>query len=273
MREVIDHLGRLVRLGTAPQRIVSLVPSQTELLFDLGVGARVVGVTKFCLHPAAARRRATVIGGTKQFDFAKIAVLAPDLILGNKEENDQAGIEQLAANYPVWLSDIVTLAEADRMIADVGDLVNAAPAATALRAEISAGFAALARGQSHAQAHGLRVLYLIWREPWMGAGAGTFIDEILQVGGFENVLAHRPRYPALPVAELAALQPDVVLLSSEPYPFRARHLAEVAACFPAARVELVEGEPFSWYGSRLRHTPAYLTALRTRLASASTASG
>ena len=264
MREVIDHLGRLVRLPTAPQRIVSLVPSQTELLFDLGVGERVVGVTKFCLHPAAARRRATVIGGTKQFDFAKIAALAPDLILGNKEENDQAGIEQLAANYPVWLSDIVTLAEADRMIADVGDLVNAAPAASALRAEITAGFAALAR----AQAHGPRVLYLIWREPWMGAGAGTFIDEMLQAGGFKNVLGHRPRYPALPVAELAALQPEVVLLSSEPYPFRARHLAEVAAVFPAARIELVEGEPFSWYGSRLRHTPAYLTALGARLAAA-----
>ncbi len=261
MRSVVDHLGRAVTVSDAPQRIISLVPSQTELLFDLGVGARVVGVTKFCIHPKTARETAAVIGGTKQFDFDKIASLQPDLILGNKEENFEEGIARLAADFPVWLSDIVTLADARRMIRDVGALVNADLEAAALDVEIGAGFAALA-----ANFRGPRVLYLIWRGPWMGAGGGTFIDEMLAAGGFCNVLADQPRYPELMAAEVAALRPEVVFLSSEPYPFREKHLAEIAALCPTARVELVDGEPFSWYGSRLRHTPGYLQALRARVA-------
>ncbi|MBC7449083.1 MAG: ABC transporter substrate-binding protein [Hymenobacteraceae bacterium] len=261
MRDIHDHLHRPVRVPAAPQRIVSLVPSQTELLFDLGVGARVVGVTKFCLHPKNARTAATVIGGTKQFDFEKIAALQPDLIIGNKEENYAEGISQLAADFPVWLSDIVTLPDAQRMIRDVGALVNADAEADKLNTEIATGFATLA-----AAATGPRTLYLIWRNPWMGAGAGTFIHEMLQAGGFPNVLAHHARYPALTAEEITHLQPAVVFLSSEPYPFRARHLAELRALCPDARIELVDGELFSWYGSRLRHTPDYLRLLRTRLA-------
>ena len=260
MRQLSDHLQRDVTAPDTPQRIISLVPSQTELLFDLGVGARVVGVTKFCIHPKGARKSAAIIGGTKQFDFEKIAALQPDLIIGNKEENYPAGIEQLAADFPVWLSDIVTLADARRMIRDVGALVNATAAAEALDAEIAAGFRASLPGP------GPRVLYLIWRGPWMGAGAGTFIHEMLTAGGFLNVLAARARYPELTAADITALRPEVVLLSSEPYPFKQKHLAELAALCPGAHVELVDGEPFSWYGSRLRHTPAYLRRLRTRLA-------
>ncbi len=261
MRAIHDHLHRLVTVPVAPQRIVSLVPSQTELLFDLGVGARVVGVTKFCIHPQQARKSAAVIGGTKQFDFEKIAALKPDLIIGNKEENYAEGITQLAADFPVWLSDIVTLPDAQRMIADVGALVNAEAEAEQLNTEITADFATLA-----ATANGPRTLYLIWRNPWMGAGAGTFIHEMLQAGGFANVLAPRARYPELTAEDFRQLQPEVVLLSSEPYPFRAKHLAELRALCPNARIELVDGEPFSWYGSRLRHTPAYLRLLQTRLA-------
>lgn len=260
MRFLPDHLGRPVAVPAAPQRIISLVPSQTELLFDLGVGPRVVGVTKFCIHPKEARKSAVVIGGTKQFDFEKIAALTPDLIIGNKEENYAGGIDQLAAHYPVWLSDIVTLNDAQRMIRDVGVLVNAEFEAVALTTEIGTGFGAL-----RATSTGPRTLYLIWRNPWMGAGAGTFIHEMLTVGGFRNVLAERPRYPELTPEDFAALCPDVVLLSSEPYPFKRKHLEELAVLCPGARIELVDGEPFSWYGSRLRHTPAYLRALRERL--------
>jgi ABC-type Fe3+-hydroxamate transport system substrate-binding protein len=259
MRSFTDHLGRLVAVPDAPQRIISLVPSQTELLFDLGVGGRVVGVTKFCLHPAVARQSAAVIGGTKQFDFARIADLQPDLIIGNKEENYQEGIERLAADYPVWLSDIVTLPDALRMIRNVGALVNAAEAAAALAAGIEADFAALTLP---APATAPRVLYLIWRRPWMGAGAGTFIDAMLTASGCRNVLADRPRYPELTAADFSALRPDEIWLSSEPYPFADKHLAEIQALCPGARVRLVDGEVFSWYGSRLRHTPAYLRALR-----------
>lgn len=257
MIQVVDQLGRRVGLPLPPQRIVSLVPSQTELLFDLGLGRRVVGVTKFCIHPAAARRTATVIGGTKNFDFDKIAALKPDLILGNKEENYQAGIERLAAAYPVWLSDIATLDEALAMMRQVGFITGRQDEAEQLAAETAASFAALVAPPPPVSA-----AYFIWRGPYMAAAGGTFIDDMLRRAGFANVFAGRGRYPEIMAEELAAAAPARILLSSEPYPFGAKHVAEFRAICPAARIDIVDGELFSWYGSRLRHSAAYFQTLR-----------
>ena len=239
-----------------PQRIVSLVPSQTELLFDLGLGERVVGVTKFCLHPTEARQCATVIGGTKNFDFEKIAALRPDLILGNKEENYQEGIEQLAGAYPVWLSDIATLPDAIAMIRQVGLLTGTATRANALATDIAASFVNLSAVQPP-----LTTAYFIWRKPYMVAAADTFIDDMLHRAGFLNVFADQQRYPEITPAQLAAAQPKQILLSSEPYPFREKHLEEFRDICPEATVRLVDGELFSWYGSRLRHSGAYFREL------------
>ena len=243
---------------SAAQAIVSLVPSQTELLFELGVGERVVGVTKFCVHPASARRTATVVGGTKQVDFEQLDALRPDIIIANKEENTRADIERLAERYPVWLSDISTLPEALAMIRQVGGLVGAAERAEALATAIETSFAALA-----AVARPLvPTAYLIWRKPWMVAGSGTFIDDMLHRAGFTNAFGHLGRYPEITAEALAAAAPARILLSSEPYPFREKHLAELQALCPAARVQLVDGELFSWYGSRLRLSAAYFEQLR-----------
>ena len=236
--------------------VVSLVPSQTELLFDLGVGQRVVGVTKFCIHPPEARQTATIIGGTKNFDFDKIAALQPDLIIGNKEENYQAGIEQLAAQYPLWLSDIINLPEALAMIRQVGLLMGTVEAGEQLAADIAASFAALG-GPGPA----VSAAYFIWRKPYMVAASGTFIDDMLRRAGFRNVFAHLGRYPEITPAQLAAAAPARILLSSEPYPFGEKHLAELQAICPAARIQLVDGELFSWYGSRLKLSAAYFRTL------------
>ncbi len=254
---VVDQMGRRVAVPFPPQRIVSLVPSQTELLFDLGLGERVVGVTRFCVHPAEARQRATVIGGTKNFDFAKTAACRPDLIIGNKEENYQEGIEQLAALYPVWMSNIADLPGALRMIKQVGLITGGAHLADPLAAEIAQSFDALASlGPS------VPVAYLIWRKPYMVAAAGTFIDDLLRRAGFANVFGALGRYPEITPAQLAAAAPQRILLSSEPYPFQEKHFAELQEICPAARVGLVDGELFSWYGSRLRHAAAHLSRLR-----------
>lgn len=254
---VTDQLRRRVEIPFPPQRIVSLVPSQTELLFDLGVGERVVGVTKFCIYPSEARQSATVIGGTKSFDFDKIAALKPDLIIGNKEENYQAGIEQLAAQYPVWLSDISNLSEAMAMIRQVGFLVGAKEKGRRLAAEIEASFAALETPQPL-----ISVAYFIWRKPYMAAANGTFIDDMLRRAGFRNVFAHLGRYPEITPEQLAAASPARIFLSSEPYPFKERHLAEFQEICPGAKIELVDGELFSWYGSRLRLSAAYFQQLQ-----------
>jgi len=256
-RRVLDQMGRSVEVPRAPRRIVSLVPSQTELLFDLGAGDRVVGVTRFCVHPRDAVARVPNVGGTKQLRLDRIASLAPDLVIGNKEENERGQIETLAERSPVWLSDVATLEDALAMIHAVGDLVDAGGRADALRRAIEAGFAALPR------AGGRRVVYLIWRRPWMGVGAGTFIDDLLRRCGFVNVLAEKglDRYPELADEALRDAAPDLVLLSSEPFPFAEKHVQEIAELLPAAKIQLVDGEAFSWFGSRLARAPKTLAEL------------
>jgi ABC-type Fe3+-hydroxamate transport system substrate-binding protein len=239
-----------------PLRIVSLVPSQTELLFELGLRDEVVGITKFCVHPAAQVAGKRRVGGTKTVHLERVAALKPTLILANKEENTRADVGALQAIAPVHLTDVPTLPAAYAMLREVGQLVGKAAEAAALVGQIEAAFAAMPRlPQPH------RVAYLIWRNPWMVAGSGTFIHAMLTHTGAENAFALQVRYPAITAADLAAAQPDYVFLSSEPYPFRAKHIAEVQAICPQAQVRLVDGELFSWYGSRMLHFPAYFTGL------------
>ncbi|WP_346771228.1 helical backbone metal receptor [Hymenobacter sp. YC55] len=253
---VTDQMNRRVAVPFPPKRIVSLVPSQTELLFDLGLGERVVGVTKFCIHPAEARKTAAVVGGTKNFDFEKIADLKPDLILGNKEENYREGIEQLAAQYPVWLSDIATLDEALDMIRRIGLITGRKEKADALATDIATSFALL-----KAAATPITGAYFIWRKPYMVAAPSTFIDDLLHRAGFQNAFAHLSRYPEVTAEQLATVAPQQILLSSEPYSFGEKHIAEFQAICPSAQIRIVDGELFSWYGSRLRHSAAYLHEL------------
>lgn len=258
LRTVIDQMGREVQFLYPPLRIVSLVPSQTELLFDLGLQAQVAGVTKFCLYPPTARHTARVIGGTKNFDFARIKVASPDLIIGNKEENYQEGIAQLERHFPVWLSDITSLPEALDMIRRVGDLTGKLPLAEPLATDLKQSFDQLRL----ATASQPLAAYFIWRKPYMVAASGTFIDDMLRRAGFRNAFAGLGRYPEITPEQLARVAPAHIFLSSEPYPFGAKHVAEFQELCPAAKIQVVDGELFSWYGSRLRHSAAYFQQLR-----------
>lgn len=254
--EVVDQMGREVRFSYPPLRIVSLVPSQTELLFDLGLREQVVGVTKFCLHPPEARRVASVVGGTKNFDFAKIRVARPDLIIGNKEENYQAGIEELAREYPVWMSDVADLPAALDMVRRLGAITAKPQLAESLAAEINTAFAALRPSLTPIPA-----AYFIWRKPYMVAAGGTFINDLLHRAGFANVFEALGRYPEVTPEQVRAAAPTRIFLSSEPYPFGEKHLAEFQVLCPAARVQVIDGELLSWYGSRLQLSAAYLSEL------------
>jgi ABC-type Fe3+-hydroxamate transport system substrate-binding protein len=258
MVSVTDMLGRTMQVPVQPRCIVSLVPSQTELLADLGLEAEVVGITKFCVHPERWFRNKTRVGGTKTVHLERIAELKPDLILANKEENVRDQIEALQSLAPVWVSDIQTLDEALIMIRAVGALCNKRGGGEAIAAMIQQGFSALPNRNSAAMA---RVAYGIWREPWMWAGGDTFISDLLGRCGWKNVLGELPRYPSLSLEALFDLRPATVLLSSEPYPFKEKHVEEVKAALPDSHVLLVDGEMFSWYGSRLIQAPAYFRAL------------
>ncbi|MGI4760996.1 MAG: ABC transporter substrate-binding protein [Janthinobacterium lividum] len=257
-RTVTDQMGREVEFQYPPLRIISLVPSQTELLFDLGLQEQVTGVTKFCIYPQTARQTASVIGGTKNFDFAKISAARPDLIIGNKEENYQEGIAQLERHFPVWLSDITNLPEALDMIRRVGDLTGKLPRAEPLAAEIKQSFDSL---RLAATVQPLAA-YFIWRKPYMVAASGTFIDDMLRRAGFRNAFAGLGRYPEVTAEQLARVAPAHIFLSSEPYPFSEKHFAEFQEICPAAKIQVVDGELFSWYGSRLRLSATYFKQLR-----------
>jgi ABC-type Fe3+-hydroxamate transport system substrate-binding protein len=259
-----DQLNRQVEIATAPRRIVSLVPSQSELLWDLGLRSEIAGITKFCIHPDEMFRTKTRVGGTKDVDAGRIGQLHPDLIIANKEENDQEQVEALMKKYPVWVSDIKTLEDALRMIRSIGEITGTADAAAHLSGNIEDAFARFTgrKGSPGTPSRPLRTAYIIWKNPYMAAGASTFINHLLHCCALHNVFGTAAgRYPETTLEEIARLDPDVILLSSEPYPFKEKHLAEFQTACPRARVLLADGEFFSWYGSRLLGAPAYFRKL------------
>lgn len=257
-----DQTGRTVSLTTTPRRIVSLVPSQTELLFDLGLEEEVVGITKFCIHPPAWFYTKARVGGTKKINFSAIHQLAPDLVIANKEENDKAQIEEIANSYPVWVSDVNDLPTAYQMIEQIGLITGANVKAQALIGVIKSSFDRLsAIGYKPATA------YLIWNDPYMTTGGDTFIHSMLTVAGFSNVFANNTRYPEVTINDLQAQNLDLLLLSSEPFPFKQKHIDQLQTLLPDVQILLVDGEMFSWYGSRLQYAANYFAELRSGLKS------
>lgn len=248
-----DHLGRTIELEDIPQRIISLCPSQTETLYALGLGDRIVGRTRYCIHPAEEVKNAMRVGGTKQVKMERIAELEPDLIIGEKEENTKEMVEEMEKRWPVYVTDVRGPQDALRMIRDLGEITGKMARASLMAEDVEA---ALQRLPNVGQ--GRRCLYFIWRKPWMVAGRDTFIQGMLELLGFENVVtADMGRYPELTADWIQASGAEVALLSSEPYPFAGKHVEEIQQMVGDAWVELVDGEMFSWYGVRLLEAPYY----------------
>lgn len=257
---ITDMMGREINVPVLPQRIISLVPSQTELLYDLDLDTEVIGITKFCVHPLNWHRNKTRVGGTKKLHIDAIIALQPDLIIANKEENTQEEIELLANQFPVWISDIKTIDEALEMIEQIGAVCGKRQEALNLKTEIQYSFS-----QIQKEATAKQVAYFIWREPWMTVGKDTFIHDVIERMGWQNVYAHQMRYPETSLDELKSMNPELVLLSSEPYPFKEQHIAEIHQHLPEVKILLVDGEMFSWYGSRMKLAAAYLQQLLSSL--------
>lgn len=266
-------MGRTVDVPGSPSRIVSLVPSQTELLYSLGLDRSIVGITEYCVHPEHWLKEKVIVGGTKDTKLKRIDELEPDLIIGNKEENTKKKIEKLEQLYPVWMSDVHDIPDALDMIQELGSITGATQKAEELAEKIGEGFEEL---QERIGQKTPRTAYLIWKDPWMLAAEGTFIDAVLQASGHQNVLktpfsdpiqerieAGRAsaRYPELKLEELEELAPERLYLSSEPYPFGEKERSELQERFPDTLVRIVDGEMFSWYGSRLERALPYLKAL------------
>ncbi|MCY0901664.1 MAG: helical backbone metal receptor [Firmicutes bacterium] len=246
-----DHLDREVVVPMRPQRIVSLCPSLTETLFALGLGPRMVGRTRHCVHPDAARTLQNV-GGTKEVRADVIATLEPDLIFCEKEENTEEIVRTLSALYPVYVVDVHTVDDALGLITDLGEVTGVAQTAQSLRADIKS------RLQTLPRVDGVRMAYLIWQNPYMGAGQDTYLDALFAEAGYVNALADlNGRYPEVTLEVLQHKAPDVVFLSSEPYPFKASHQAQIQAALPQSKVLLIDGE-VCWSGARMREAVAIL---------------
>ncbi len=263
-----DQLNEIISLKNYPKRIISLVPSQTELLFDLGLTESIVGITKFCIHPKEQIKNTNnshikIIGGTKNFNFEQIKALSPDLIIGNKEENYETGILELKKHFPVFMTDIYDLNDALQMIKSVGNITNTTEKATDICSEISKEFTDFLaqKSQDKNQKSKKKVAYFIWNKPMMIATTNTFIDNMLQLIGFENAFSDLVRYPCVSEEDIIKASPDVIFLSSEPFPFKEKHISYFKNICPHAHIQVVDGELFSWYGSRLKYAAKYFKEL------------
>lgn len=257
-----DQLHRTVQIPAFPRRIVSLVPSQTELLYHLGLDEQVVGITKFCVHPRHWFRQKQRIGGTKNLHLEKVFSLRPDLVIANMEENEKQQVEELAKHFPVWISDVNTLDSALEMIESIGSLTGMQDTGRAIATNIRDGFRRL-----QLPAGRVPTAYLIWKDPYMTVGGDTFINDMLERAGFQNVFRDRLRYPQICVADLQHSGCRLVLLASEPFPFGQKHIEELQPYLPHTTLALVDGEAFSWYGSWLLQAPLYFRSLHRQISS------
>ncbi len=244
-----------------PKRIISLVPSITELLSYLGLGIETIAITKFCVHPEEWHKTKNRIGGTKNINIDKIKSLIPDLIICSKEENVKEQIEILANDYPVFMTDVCTYKDALEMIENIGCIVHKRTLAEELVCKIEANFKEIKLPLASLKT----AAYIIWKEPYMTIGGDTYINEMMRKAGFKNVFEDKLRYPVITVADLQALDPNLILLSSEPYPFRDKHIKELHEYLPKTIIRLVDGEIFSWYGSRMLYAPHYFFSLQNQI--------
>jgi ABC-type Fe3+-hydroxamate transport system substrate-binding protein len=256
MPQFTDQLHRTIRLSAPPRKIVSLVPSQTELLADLGLEAEVAGITKFCVRPESWFRTKKRVGGTKNLDLDLIAAIEPELVIAGKEENIREQVAALQTRYPVWTSDVKNLDDACQMIVGVGAMTARETAAAALAGDIRERFSRLIRPSRR-----LKAAYLIWKDPFMAAGGDCFIHDMMERCGWLNIFAARPRYPVTSIEAIREAGCELLLLSSEPFPFGRSHVQELSRALPATRVLAVDGQFFSWYGSRMLQAPEYFRQL------------
>lgn len=264
MKTLTDQLGITHSFESVPQRIISLVPSQTELLYELGLEEKIVGITKFCVHPYHFKSTIKIVGGTKKVHFEKIKLLQPDIIICNKEENTEEMVTELRKIATVWVTDICTIEDNLQMITDFGQLFNARTEAQKWNDKLKF---ALANFKNFIADQPIKkVAYFIWKDPYMVAGGSNFINELLNLNHFENIYEDRGRYPEVEISKIRAEgDPAIVFLSSEPFPFTEQHAFEIGVHTHHAKTIFVDGEMFSWYGSRLLKAFDYFMKLHQKL--------
>ena len=240
------------------QQIVCLVPSITELLYALELEHQIIGITRFCVLPKQKNNNPTIIGGTKDFNVALIKKLNPDIIIANKEENTKDLIEELMLEFPIYITDIKTINDALEMIRTLSKFFGKESIGTKMVKDFFTT-------PQEPNNKNRTCIYLIWNHPIMTIGGDTFIHDMLLYAGFENCFKDASRYPIITEEIITALKPKYLFLSSEPYYFRNTHVQYYSEKFPFTKVVLVDGQIFSWYGSRILEFPNYISKLQNKL--------
>ncbi|HRP02141.1 MAG TPA: helical backbone metal receptor [Candidatus Kapabacteria bacterium] len=260
----IDDLGRKVNFQYPPTRIISLVPSITELLYELNIGDNIVAKTKFCIHPKIENENITLLKGTKNFEVDKIIQLRPDIVIANKEENSKDLIEELLNYCPVYITDVNNITSALKMIIDIGAICNKNNEANILATNIRTEINNLPKMLSG------RAAYLIWKQPLMSITGNTFINSMLELIGIDNIFKNREgNYPEVTQQEIIDNRPDYIFLSTEPYRFTNVHIPKFQSMFPNSKVLIIDGEMCSWYGSRMLKAIRYLNDFQSLLLNSS----
>ncbi len=254
MLMIQDGLKRTLSFEKTPSRVISLVPSLTETLFDLGLEASIVGRTKFCIHPKPQIETVPVVGGTKKVRFEKIRALKPNLIIANKEENTKRDIEQLLTEYSIYISDIRSFEDLKKFIHDMASIFEVQSIANKMLDKIE-------QYPDFEPAVKKKVVYIIWQKPIMTVGNDTFIHFMLNKSGFRNAFEQKMRYPIITKEDIIKADPDCIFLSSEPFPFTEKHVRKFERVFPNIQIKMVDGEMFSWYGTRVLQTIPYFKKL------------
>jgi ABC-type Fe3+-hydroxamate transport system substrate-binding protein len=266
MKIIKDQIGREIVLKNVPKKIVSLVPSQTELLCDLALENEIVGITKFCVHPYYLKSIKTIVGGTKKVDFDNIKALQPDFILCNKEENAYDMLPELEKIAPTYFSNVNSINNSIDLILHLGTILNRRTEADNLVNKIQFKLADFKQFIKDKPTR--KVAYFIWAKPWMVAGSDTYINEMLQLNKFENIYEEMSRYPKVEINRIRHDgDPDVVILSSEPFSFNDEHALEIASFTNRSITVFGDGEMFSWFGSRLLLAFNYFKELHKKLES------
>ncbi|KAF9659947.1 helical backbone metal receptor [Tenacibaculum sp. ZH5_bin.1] len=244
------------------KRIISLVPSQTELLVDLGLEDNILGITKFCVHPTYLTKTKTIVGGTKNIKIDKIKELQPDIILCNREENTKEIVEACQQVAFTHVSDIFTLTDSIELISLYGSFFEKQIEAKKITNKLESKIIDFKKFIENKKSR--KVAYFIWRNPWMVAASNTFINHLLELNKFENVYANEKRYPEVNIKNINKKKPELILLSSEPFPFKEKHILEIIEHTNNLTPILVDGEYFSWHGSRLLKAFDYFKELHNR---------
>jgi ABC-type Fe3+-hydroxamate transport system substrate-binding protein len=263
---LIDHLNRSLTLDYQPKRIISLVPSLTELLHDLGLEKRIVGITQFCVHPYHYKSVKTIVGGTKKVKMDVIQSLNPDFILCSKEENTPEMVLELEKIAPVFVSDVADFLSALQLIKELGEIFGKRIESETLVQKIEIKYADF---QIYIKdKRPVKTAYFIWKNPWMVAGNGTFINDMMRINQLENVFAKKERYPEINIKYLNLQgNPELLLFSSEPYQFKEEDAFEVLRENEKILSIFVDGQYFSWYGSRLLKAFDYFKVLQKKIVS------